>query len=155
MIDKKFAAIVLAIGLFLSIGYAVSQSLVVSPGKFSNVTELIKPTNTTSIANTGSQSISFIETPIQSYYIIQYTLSASNEATIVCVLTNGRSVALKFLKDGAPVQQNSISETDWSYLNYPYSRYNDVLALLKTGNVKYGRETGTGADPAQANIRTT
>ena len=132
MIHKRFTAIVLAVGLFLSIGYAVSQQHVV----------LLE-----------NQTLAYTVTPIESYYVFQKTLTASEEATIVCVLISGGRVAVNFLKDGAPIRQNFLPETGWSNLYYPYSRYNDVLAILETGDAEFGRETGEGARPESAAIQ--
>jgi hypothetical protein len=153
MINKKFAAVVLAVGLFVSIGYAVSQQRMVLPEMFNRSIDLTSPTVIAPIADEGNKATAYTTSPIKSYYVSQQTLTASEEATIVCVLINGERIAVKFLKDDAPIQQNFLSETDWSYLYYPYSRYNDVLALLETGNAEFGRDTGEGARPESAAIR--
>jgi hypothetical protein len=75
---------------------------------------------------------------IGGYIVYQYTLSAPQNrvAMITCLDFGGTAVGdLIFLKDDATIVENSFVN-GYIYLNYPYSRYNDILAILENRTSK-------------------
>ena len=82
----------------------------------------------------------------------QNALTSSTVAAILCYSGGLNVVTIIFLKDDAPTQQNLVStiKTMSSQLYYPYSRYNDVLAILEKGNAEF---CGDPAHPEAASIR--
>ncbi len=133
MPNKKYATVVLAVGLLLSIGCVVSQQ-----------------GSTTGTGTTDGAQRSTID----SYELTQYTLTSPTiygAAAILCKSGGLAVVTIIFLKDDAPNQQNIIPTTGASSrIFYPYSRYNDILAMLEKGNVQFVRDP---AHPETAAIK--
>ena len=138
MTDKKFVAIVLAVGLLLSIGCVMSQqrTLQLEEPLVLGSSEL-----TTDQAETGTPTQQIIHFKIDRYSIMQLTTTFQRNtiipnqmAIIDCVSdtdTQHRAEII-FLKDDAPSAPNRL-DNSIIVLYYHYSQYNDILAILQRG----------------------
>jgi len=133
------------ISLACSISPEIAKAILAVPEGQTTAT----PTATTSLAPSlkspeviksvlESASNQAVTHEIARYILQQYSVSVDPEvARIVFYDYGGNSVGeALFLKDDALIQRNSVDDKGYIYLIYPYSRYNDILAILEKKEAK-------------------
>jgi hypothetical protein len=155
MINKNFAIILLALGLFLLMDSVVGQMQVfntpllqaqpLQSGSSASDSNMVYPTtplleaqpllNGPESTNAGWKVLSAIDR----YDVVQFSHAIGDELAAINCYSNGKQIASLYFMSIDPLPGNFVTseENKIAVLYYQYNRYNDILNMLKTGKEIY------------------